>query len=215
MAFDIGNTLSNIGGGALNAVIIIIFIIVVCSIVGALAWSYFKSKRYKEYTCIIWSRNGFGQLQQHLDHAGVFMDRKTNNIRLFLKNANVGLCPDDIPSLPGSKGQKYIYLYRKGLKNFFFLKPDVQMDFVNIKVGEEDVNWAVNSYEKAKKLFTSNMLLQYMPFIALALVSIIILVMFIYFFKDFKVLKEVAQALQAAAEAMRSASAGTTIIPAG
>jgi hypothetical protein len=215
MAFDIGNTLSNIGGGALNAVIIIIFVLVVVSIVGALAWSYFKTKRYKEYICIVWSRNGFGQLQQNFDNAGVFMDRKTNNIRLFLKNANVGLCPDDIPYLPGAKGQKYIYLYRKGLKNFFFLRSDVQMDFVNIKVGEEDVNWAVNSYEKAKKLFTSNMFLQYMPFIALALVSIIILVMFIYLFKDFKVLRDVATALQAAAEAMRSASAGTTIIPAG
>lgn len=214
MAFDIGNTLTNVGGGAVNVVVIVIFAVIVLGIVGALAWSYLRAKRYKEYTCIVWSRNGFGQLQQHIDHAGVFMDKKTNNIRLFLKNANVGLSPDDIPYLPGPQGQRYIYLYRKGLKNFFFLRPDVSMDGVNIKVGEEDVNWSVNSYEKAKKLFSASTLLQYMPFIALAFVSIIILVMFIYFFKDFKVLREVAVALQAAAEAMRTASAGTTIIPA-
>jgi hypothetical protein len=107
-----------------------------------------------------------------------------------------------------------VYLYRKGLKNFFFLRPNVQMDKVDVQVGEEDVNWAANSYEKAKKLFSASTLLQYMPFILLALVSIIILVMFIYFFKDFGVLKEMAVALQAAAEAMRQASAGTTIIPA-
>lgn len=214
MAFDMGQTLANVSSGTLNFTIIVIFVVVVCSIIGVAAWAYFRAKRYKEYTCIIWSRNGFGQLQQHIDNAGVFMDRKTNNIRLFLKNANVGLCPDDIPYLPGSKGQKYVYLYRKGLKNFFFLRPNVQMDKVDVQVGEEDVNWAANSYEKAKKLFSASTLLQYMPFILLALVSIIILVMFIYFFKDFGVLKEMAVALQAAAEAMRQASAGTTIIPA-
>jgi hypothetical protein len=213
MAFDLGTTLGSVGGGALNFVIILILGIVVCAIVGAVAWGYFQKKKYSEYTCIVWSRNGFGQLQQNLDHAGVFMDRRTNNIRLFMKNANVGLCPDDIPYLPGTKGQRYVYLYRKGLKNFFFLRPNVQMEHVTVQVGEEDVNWAANSYQKAKTLFTSSVLLQYMPFIALAFVSIIILVMFIYFFKDFKVLKEVAASLQGAAEAMRQASSGTTIIP--
>jgi hypothetical protein len=213
MAFDFSSTLKNIGSGALNATVIIIFIVVVCVIIGVIAWWYFNQKKYKEYTCIVWSRNGFGQLQQNLDNAGVFMDKKTNNIRLFLKNANVGLCPDDIPYIPGSKGQRYVYLYRKGLKNFFFIRPNVQMDSIDVKVGEEDVNWAANSYEKAKKLFSSSMLMQYMPFIALAFVSIIILVMFIYFFKDFGVLKDTAVALQAAAEAMRQANTGTTIIP--
>lgn len=206
-------TLQTWGGGALNGTVVIVFIVVVVGLIGVVFLISQQRKRYKEYTCIVWFRDGFGQMQQTIDHAGVFIDKKTNNKRLFMQKANVGLSPDEIPFLPGVNGQRYVYLYRKGLKNFFFIRPDVRLDGMTLKVGEEDVNWAVNSYERAKKLFSASTLMQYLPFIALAFVSIIILIMFIYFFKDFKVLGEMAKSLQAAAEAIRAASSGTTIIP--
>lgn len=212
---DINAFLSTAATGGLNATILIVFVIVVCAVIGVGFFYYFREKRFKEYTVLIWYRDGFGQLQQTIDYGGVYVDQKTNNKRLFLKFADVGLSADNIPFIMGNKGKKYIYLYRNGLKNFFYIKPTVNVDSVTLHVGEEDVNWAVNSYERAKKLFTASTLLQYMPFIALAFVSIIIMIIFIYFFKDFKVLKEAAQALAQASQYLAAANSGTTVIPAG
>lgn len=211
---NLEQTLTDFTSGTLNVGMIFIVFAVIIIIMGIGFYFYFQTQRYKQFLCIIWYRDGFGQLQQTFDNAGVFIDGKTNNKRLFLQKADVGLCPDEIPFLTGNKGKRYVYLYRKGLKNFFFLRPEINMDGVKIQVGEEDVNWSVNSYEKAKKLFSATTLLQYMPFIALAFVSIIILIIFIYFFKDFDVLKEVALALAEASKNMANAGTGTAVIPA-
>lgn len=205
--------LADYGGGALNVLLIGFLLIFVAALAGLLVFIWQRRKRYSEYTAIIWFRDGFNQLQQRHDKGGVFVDRKTLNKRLFLRRANVGLSPDNIPFLTGPKGKKFVYLYQRGLKNFLYLRPNVHAETVSIQVGEEDVNWAINAYERQKKLFSGNLLLQYMPFIALAFVSIIILIVFIYFFKDFSVLADVAEALKAAAQAMAQASTGTAVIP--
>ena len=207
------DALATYGSGALNILLIGFLAIIVISVIVLALVVWKRNKLYSEYKAIIWYRDGFGQLQQQHDTGGVFVDRKTQNKRLFLRKANVGLSPDEIPFLSGPKGVKYVYLYQRGLKNFLYLRPDVNMDSVAMEVGEEDVNWAINAYERQKKLFQSNMLLQYMPFIALAFTSIIILIVFIYFFKDFDVLKEMAEALKAAAQSIAQASSGTAIIP--
>jgi hypothetical protein len=81
-----------------------------------------------------------------------------------------------------------------------------------LNVGEEDVNWGVNAYERQKKIFGSNALLQYLPFIALGFVSIVILIMFIYFFKQFSVLKDVALAFESAARTLAQANGGTVVL---
>ena len=209
MALD----LASYGAGALNLLLIGFLVLVVFSIVAVIAVLLQRNKRFSEYKMIIWFRDGFGQLQQTHDTGGVFVDKKTANKRLFLRRNNVGLSPDNIPFLTGPKGKRYVYLYQRGLKNFLYLKPNVRAESVSIEVGEEDVNWAVNAYERQKKLFAGNLLLQYMPFIALAFVSMIILIMFIYFFKDFEVLAEMAEALKGAAQAFAQAQAGTAIIP--
>ncbi|RLA46934.1 MAG: hypothetical protein DRR04_05335 [Gammaproteobacteria bacterium] len=201
------------GAGALNILLIGFLLIIITALIAFAVFLWQRHKRFGQFTAIIWFRDGFGQLQQTHDTGGVFVDKKTANKRLFLRRNNVGLSPDNIPFLTGPKGKRYVYLYQRGLKNFLYLRPNVRAEGVSIEVGEEDVNWAINAYERQKKLFASNMLLQYMPFIALAFVSIIILIIFIYFFKDFKVLAEVAEALKGAAQAFAQAQAGTAIIP--
>jgi len=192
--------LTSVADTALNIGIMVLSILIGGGFLGGSLWFYLKQRRYKEYKCIIWERDGFGQLNETYDRAGIFVDKKTNNKRFFLKKANVGLNPDNIPYIPGKT--KIVYLLRLGLKNFRFLHHNPKGDGMELIVGEEDVNWAINAYERQKKLFNTNMLLQYLPFIALAFTSIIILIIFIYFFKDFAVLKDVAIALKEAAQAM-------------
>ena len=198
--------------GAMYISLIMMAVIVVGGIFVGLTYLVLHTKRFSEYVCIIWETNGFGQISQSFDSAGIFVDKKTNNKRFYLKKAKVGLTPDNVPYIPcGSK--KYVFLYRFGLKNFAFIKPNITPNAVKFSVGEEDVNWAINSYEGAKKLFKFDTLLQFMPYIMLAFTTVAILIIFIYFFKNFNTLQQVADSLYKAAQAMSAANAGTTIIP--
>jgi len=205
-------TLTGVASGALNIGILVGVVLIVGGLVIATTVLLLKWKKFSQYECIIFEKDGFGQLKYKTDMAGIFVDSKTKNKRLFLKKNNVGLNPDNVPYLSGKKGLKTIYLYQTGLKNFHYIRMNVTDKF-DITVGEEDVNWAINAYDRQKKLFNQSLLMQLMPFIALAFTSIIILIIFIYFFKDFAVLKDVAIALKEAAQANAQASSGTAIIP--
>lgn len=198
----------------LNFAIVLLSIVIGGGLIAGSIWLLFRWRKYKQFKVIVWEKDGFGQLSESYDEGGIFVDSKTQNKRLFLKKANVGLDADSIPFLPNKVGGKsVVYLFRNGLKNFHYIRPNIDNSKINLSVGEEDVNWAINAYERQKKMFNQNMFLQYLPFIALAFVSIIILIMFIYFFKDFKTLAETAQAMQAAAKALAQAQGGTVVIP--
>lgn len=171
-------------------------------------WLFIKWKKYSQFKCVIWGRDAFGNIRQTVDDAGIFVDSKTKNKRFFLRKANVGLEPDDIPVV----GKKTVYLLRTGLKNFRFIKPSFDDGVFGINVSEEDVNWAVNAYERQKRLFNQNILMQYLPFMLLGFVSIVILIIFIYFFKNFDVLKDVALELKEASVQIAQARAGTVIV---
>lgn len=186
-------------GGLLTTLIIVLAIIVGAGLIAGGFWLYFNWKKYREFKCIVWDRDTSGNLVEGYDTAGIFVDRKTMNKRLFLKKNNVGLNPDNIPYIVSGR-KKIIYLLKTGLKNFHYIKPIVHNPNITLTVGEEDVNWAANAYERQKRLFQQNWLDKYLPFMMLAFVSIIILVMFIYFFKDFTVLKDVAVALKEASQ---------------
>lgn len=198
MAIDIGTMAQSAVAWATMALAIGVGL----GMTGGSVWFYFFWRKYTEFKCIIWEKDGFGQLNERYDKAGIFVDGKTKNKRFFLKKANVGLDPDNVPYLP-TRGKKVVYLLRTGLKNFHFIRPTVSNPNIYLSVGEEDVNWAINAYDRQKKLFDQSMFMQYLPFMMLAFVSIIILVMFIYFFKEFDTLKDVAIALKEAALATR------------
>jgi len=203
--------MSGVGDIAVNILILLFGLIFIGGVCFGLFLLVRRRKQYNQFKCIIWGRDAFGQLTETTDKAGIFVDTKTKNKRFFLKKAHVGLNPDNVPYIQSGK-VKIVYLLRTGLKNFQFIRPLIADNF-SIDVGEEDVNWAVNAYERQKKLFSSNVLLQYMPFIGLVFVSLIILIIFIYFFKDFAVLADVAEALKEAAQAFAQAQAGTVIVP--
>lgn len=208
---DIATTIGNVGQSALSIGLIIIVGIFAIAFLIAVLFAAKYYKRYKQFKITILSKDSFGQVHEEYDDGGVFVDKQTRNKRLYLRKANVGLDPDNIPYITSKKGKRHIYLYRTGLKNFRYIIPsyeDKELSFNH--VGEEDVNWAINSYERAKKSFATSMIMQYLPFIILAFVSIVILIMFLYFFQQFSVLKDVAFAFRDAAQA----TSGTTVLPA-
>jgi len=198
--------------GILNGVVMIVGAIIVFGVIFlASKWYMDNVKRYKQFNCVIFQRNGFGQLEQKRDQAGIFTDGRTKNKRLYLKNCKVGLDPDNVPYI-STRGTKVIYLLQTGLKNFRFINIDIKEPNIDMTVGEEDVNWAINAYERQKALFQDSKWMQLLPFIAIAFVTIIILVIFIYFFKNFDVLKDVAIALKETASELAKANADTVIV---
>lgn len=195
-------------GNLLGFGLLLIVLIVVVTAGFGLYWLYMNWRRYKEFRVVVWENDGFGHLQENYDEAGIFIDRATNNKRLFLKKYNVGLNADKIPYVPCAQGIKKVYLVRDGLKNFRFIKPEIEGQFMDFSVGEEDVNWGLNSYERGKRIYSKNTLLQYLPWIVMGLVCVIILIIFIYFFREFAVLKDVALAFKDAAGQMAQMKTG-------
>lgn len=207
--------LEQLAGNALSVTVIIVFAVVVLALIGGAYWMMMQKKKWSQFDCIVWEYDAFGQLHEKHDVAGIFVDKKTNNKRFFMKAANVGLEPDNIPYIKAPSGKSRVYLLRTGLKNFRFIKPIVGKDgSISFSVGEEDVNWGINAYERQKKMFAGNTLLQYMPFILLAFVSLIILIIFIYFFRHFGDLRDAADAFREGAKFLAMVKTNTTILPA-
>lgn len=204
-------TVDSIGNTALNIVMILLSLIFAGAIVVGIAWFFIRRKKFNQYECIIWKKDAFDKVEEIEDKAGVYVDKVTNYKRLFLKKANVSLSADNIPFIRRGK-KKVIYLEQFGLKNFRFLKPSVSGDSVEIDVGEEDVNWAIVSYERGKKAFSTDRLLQFMPYILLGFVSLIILIMFIYLFKQLGTIKELFVAAEELTNSIAQARAGTVIV---
>lgn len=207
---DIG-AVSNFGSNIINLAGMIVALLLVLGIFGVIIFFFLKSRRYSEYKCVIWERDGTGNINESYDTAGIFVDRATNNKRLYMRKANVGLTADNVPYIPTRRG-KIVYLLRTGLKNFHFIKPNIQNPDITLSVGEEDVNWAINSYDRQKKLFNQSLLLQYMPFIILGFTVMVILIMIIYIVKNFDVLRDTALAFKDAAKALAAAKAGTVVV---
>jgi hypothetical protein len=130
----------------------------------------------------------------------------------FLKKHKIGLDANNVPFLPGKV--KTVFLLQVGLKNFQYIHLNIDATGVKTTIGEEDLNWAINSYERSKKLFNQSKLMELLPYAALAFTGIIILLIFYYFFKEFHTLADVATAMKEAAQAMAAAKTGTAVIPA-
>ncbi len=206
------SSFTGVGQSVLMYVVLFIVFIFFVGIASFIAYSYAKSKRFKQYKCIIFEEDGFGQNQISYDEGGVFIDKKTNNKRFFLKKNSSGLTPDNIPYVMNQKGEKFVFLFRTGLKNFRYINFKLDAKSFGIEVGEEDVNWAVNAYERMKRTFQQSLLMQLLPFIAIAFTVVVILIIFIFFFKQFPILKDVAESFKQAAQALAAANSGTKIV---
>lgn len=192
-----------IGTGLMMAGLGFVVLILAVAVITAIVMWIKNIKKYQQFKIVIWQRDGFGQLKQTFDQGGIFIDRITKNKRLFLRFNKVGLNPDHIPYIQSNK-HKTIYLYQTGLKNFHYIDLKITDPQITLTVGEEDVNWAVNDFEKQKKTFDFKAwILQLLPWIAICFVSIIILIIFIYLFREAGTFASAAQSFSEGAQATR------------
>lgn len=204
--------LTSVAGAATSITGVLLAFVIFAAVAVLLFYLWKQNQRFNQFNVEIWQKDGFGQLTVRYDKGGIFVDTKTNNKRLFLKANNVGLNPDNVPYLMTGSGRKKVYLLQTGLKNFQYIKPVVSDTLLHFSVGEEDVNWAINSYEKQKKLFSQGWLAQYLPYMMIAFSGMIVLILVIQVLNKFEVLKEVADTLLEVSKNLAQARSGTTVI---
>jgi hypothetical protein len=197
-----------ITAGIVSLTTIIIGTIVVFAVRQYMLW-----KRYDTIVYTIEHASG-DTLMISRDEGGVYVEKKTNNKRFFLKQNDVGLDPDKIPYIINTKGQKAVFVLKTGLKNFRFLDMKFLKDQkFTIEVGEEDVNWALNAYERHKKVFGTTLLEKLLPYIGIALMGLFILAMIVVVLQKMNVLVEVAEAFKEVAKINAQAGSGMAILP--
>ena len=207
-------------GNSVMGVVMLIMGVIVLGIIAVLVIKIIESRRkYMQYKCVILTGDGFNKPNLEFDNAGIFIDNKTNNKRLYLKKNNVGLDPDDIPYIRGEK-KKYIFLARTGLKNFRYLhsfnkifeKKKFGLFGGEPEVGEEDVNWAINSYERAKKVFGTSTLEKLLPYLGLILMGVFMLGMIAVIIQKMPILIDKMTELSRHLELIAQAQSGTTVL---
>lgn len=189
----------------------------VVGMVGIYIFINVRNKKRFDTTCIIFQKVS-NSLVIDWDKGGTFVDSKTNNKRFFLAKNKVGLNPDNIPFILDLKVIKIVFLHKFGLKNFQYVKINLdQAEQLKISVGEEDVNWGINAYEKQKKIFGGSLLEKLLPYFGILIMGLIIIILVVIVMRDLKeimpVLQATVEALNNAAQAIAQASSGTTVIP--
>jgi len=219
MAFDylsIFGGFVTIGGG--------ILIVIILAVMASVVWYFIsQAKRYGQFICVIFSKDAFGNAIREFDKAGIFLDKSTNMKRFFMKKANVGLDPDKVKYIMSSNGkQKFVYLRKYGPKNFAFydLTTLLVNDNPELKVTEQDVNWALQEFRKHKSLDNKNFWNMYGTYIIWGFAVISTLVLFALLVQKFEVLQGIANSLNNAAIAIKEAAqqlsvakSGSQIIP--
>ena len=211
MAFDVGaasTTVVQIGMGLL-------FLVIIGMVITIAVIFFLRSKKY-DYQCIIFEKDGFNQPIFSYDVGGVFIDNITRNKLFWMKRANVGLKPDNIPYIQDGKGKRFVFLKRLGLKNFTFISfREMFRTNVPILVGEEDINWGAVAYERQKAAFGNDMLTKLLPYFGIILLGVFAIGLVYLVFQQMPTLAVVTKDLKEIATLLASRGSGTTVITTG
>ena len=202
---------------AVNIMVLVIAIVFAVTMAVSSVLIVMYLKRYK-YKVFIFRTDKEGRIVNYTtpykDVASIHINRKSNMKLLFLRKNKVGLRPDDIPWIYFGKHPS-VFLVQNGLKNFSFCKfkhLHKTSNKLDLEVYDEDISWAINEYAKAKKTFSNNLLLQYLPYIGTAIFVVMSFVMLIYVFNQWLPTFEAAsESLKEAAIAIGRAQGGTIV----
>lgn len=209
------NSLMGKASGLMNAFINIVVVLIIIGIIIAVVLLIINFLKYSQYRCIIFSRDGFGNINIKEDKAGIFVKKRTQNKMFYLRRAKVGLDPDKVPYIL-NRNKKTVFLFEDSLRNFRFISPIIDNEKVILRAGEAGINWALEAYENQKKRWENSKLMQFLPWIGLGIVFIAVIIISIQLLKEIpeavKVLKEVALALKDTGASLAQASSGTKVI---
>lgn len=140
------NSMLSFGFSSLLIVAVLAILLTVMGI--SLYLYYMRIYRYKQYKCVIWERDSFGNTVETLDDAGIFYDNAVGMKCLWLKKNKV---PIDSTRLWYVQGKtKTLYFIKCGNKNLKMIHPTVKESALSFDVGEEDLNWGLYEFRMDK-----------------------------------------------------------------
>lgn len=183
----------------INFIIWTLGIVIILVIAGTYIALKIYNKRYQEYKVVIYEKDSTGNIHEHYDQAGVFLNKKTGFKLLFFKKLKKGLNPNNVPytiaKTKDGKLQKIIYIIRTGVSNYRFCHLKIHNENITFTIGEEDVNWAEQEYESIVKTFDKKGFLEkYGGMLIFAFTVVIILILLIVLFNKFPILQQTAEA---------------------
>jgi len=212
-----GMDMTGMASGALNVGILIAVCAAIIGVMVFFFWVIGNWKKYQDYTVEI-----HDPVNDRItfDRAGIFREKTTGDVKLFLKKAKVGLDPDPVPKLAKYvKGnifspKKKIYLRQDGYKSYCYIDFTITKNTLGINVGEENVNWATHHFNRYVNMYKHQTALdKMMPILIIIIPSVIILIIFIYFFKTFPELTNMMVQAKEGLMVIRDIKSGTTVLP--
>lgn len=204
--FELGGFVS----GLLNFMVVALFVLIVGTVV-IVAFITLRNRRLWVYDVVYLNMDG---ITGGKDLGAVYVDKQTNMKMFFLKNLKAGLNPNNIPwKLVGNR--KVVYLIRTGQKTFRYINWKFNADTLITEVGEEDVNTAIQDFEKQKFYLGKQSMAHMLAFGAFIVISLVIMVMIIFVLNKFDTLLDLGEALKETAQILREMKSGTTVIPSG
>lgn len=192
----------------------VIFIVAVVAIVGWFALKAYMNKKKYDYTVHIYHQEpGSSMPIERWDRGGIYTEPLSNIKAFWLEKNRIPLCPDNIPITFSSTGKKIVTLLQTGLKNFRYVNPSVSNNpGFAFNVGEDDVNWAINSFSAWWSHFKKDSWVQkYGGMLIFALAVVGSLMLFYFVAQKFDTIGTAAQALASAAEALKAVKVGTVL----
>ncbi len=213
MAVDISTFIPN-SSALIGILIVVIILLVVLALVITGAIMYANSKRFNILVDVFYQPKGSRQPIKKHDSAGIFVNKKTNLKRFWLKKHKIGLNPDNVPFIINETGHKVVTLWQDGLSSFRYVVVNITDNpGLHFAPGEEDINWAIATYQEFKRLFDNNTSWfdKYGAAALFTVVIVVISIILIVLFQKFEVLGQVASSLDSAAAKLAEANAPTVI----
>lgn len=157
------------------------------------------------------------------DVGGIFFIKQQRCF--WLRKHEVGMNPDTVPyvrTLGNNSRLKFwmkpkkVFIFQTGFKEFAYINPIVNDNRMELRIGDADVSWAINTFEIAKKMQIKEWYTDVLPYIPLIIVGVIMLIIVIYMFKSFPQFKEIISAVGDTAtklgDAAEKCNAGSIIV---
>lgn len=212
---NIGSSITSSLLGAVPLVATIIFSLL--AIAGV--WFWLKVAKQFNAFCLIFDKQPNGTIIVKQDKGGVFRDPLTNKVSFKLQKGKTTLKPQTegekgiwFPYTLSQKGKVVVFLRKTGAKSYVFLDIQLKDKDLKLTVTDEDLEWAIREYHRSTKTYGASSWKELLPYAMWALVVVGTIVLIALVLKEFDTIGLATKELARAAEALRQASTGTTIV---
>lgn len=144
-------------------------------------------------TVLVLKKDNLGNIVGEWDRGGACFDVQSKHRLWFLKSGIGGLDPDKKPFISTKKGV-FVIVFKQGLKALHYVTPIVnEKGDMELKVSDQEISWAINAYERSKKILFWDRLKEFLPYIAAFMFMVIACALLVFLINKLDLKAVVAQ----------------------